>query len=64
MIQTGYVNIFGSKDGKYEYPSGIVHMTAERAMAARKNSALVGRPVFLAQLTWDDGQLVPSQPAG
>ena len=64
MIRTGYVNIFRSKDGKYEYPSGIVHMDEQRAMDARRSKALVGKPVFLAQITWDDGQPGPKQGAG
>ena len=54
MVRTGYVNIFQSKDGQYEYPSGIVHLTAQRAVDAQKNPNLVGRPVFVAQITWDD----------
>jgi hypothetical protein len=38
-------------------------MTADQAMDARKNKALVGTPVFLAQITWDDGEPVTASRA-
>jgi hypothetical protein len=50
---TGYTNIFDDGKGR-RYPSGIIFETAEAALAAQKNPALVGKAIFLAQVQWSE----------
>ncbi|MEH2513473.1 hypothetical protein V1291_004827 [Nitrobacteraceae bacterium AZCC 1564] len=50
---TGYTNIFDDGEGR-RYPSGTIFETAEAALTAQKNPALVGKAVFLAQVTWSE----------
>lgn len=58
---TGYTNIFADKDGR-RYPSGIVHPSAEAAIAARSATQTVGTPIGVAQVTWDEPDDAPWKP--
>ena len=53
MIRNGYVNVFIGK-GNYRYPSGIIHKTREAAERAKDKPELVGNPVYVAQVTWEE----------
>ncbi|WP_407192517.1 hypothetical protein [Bradyrhizobium sp. STM 3566] len=49
----GYTNVFADKDGR-RYLSGIVHPSAEAAIAIRSVSQPVGIAVGVAQVIWDE----------
>ncbi len=48
----GYTNIFEDGEGR-RYPSGIVHTTAEAALAAR-TKVTKGQPIGVAEIIWDE----------
>ena len=60
MIRIGYVNVFIGKEN-YRYPSALIHKTREAAQKATTSPGLVGKQVYVAELTWEepDGQPWP-----
>jgi len=48
----GFTNVFVSKGVKYL--SGVIHETANAAVKAQSNPALVGKVLAVAQVTWEE----------
>lgn len=53
MLFTGFTNVFINDDG-HKYLSGIIHQTANEAVAAQSNPNLKGKVLGVAQLQWNE----------
>ncbi|WP_439397834.1 hypothetical protein ACRQ5Q_11545 [Bradyrhizobium sp. PMVTL-01] len=52
-VFTGFTNILINEEG-IKYPSGVIHKTANDAVAAQSDPKLKGKVLAVAQITWEE----------